>query len=494
VIFLWSLEQINMKQRCRCQLLQLTVAIGICLTVGLGVSAELRLSDVDRRLDAPEQADSAPNQRPQSGPAEAPRNGRNAAGTEEWAYVDVRPGAHMFYWLYQSYHPDGYLTRPLVLWLQGGPGASSCGYGNFEIIGPLDLDLQERNTTWVKEVNVLFVDNPVGSGYSYVDYNEALTTDVQQITDDLTTVLKTFMDSFPQFRTIPIYVFGQSYGGKMGAHFARHLYYEKAAGRIDLTIAGFAMGNSWISPIDSTLTWGPLLYQMSLVDDQGLNAIQRSATACQRAVNEGRWEDATSLWSTTEVVVQVRTHYVDFYNILKFNLPGAAEASSRHGRVGMSGVYRPSSRAGDPLDDLMNGPIREKLGIIPPTVIWGAQSDAVFNYQSGDFMKPVVDVVDDALINTTLQVIVYQGQLDLICDTAGAMDWVKQLKWPNIGDYYAANRQWFVDAATKQTEMYVKAYDRFKFYWVLAAGHATPKDNGETAYRMLQRIIGNLDV
>ena len=52
------------------------------------------------------------------------------------------------------------------------------------------------------------------------------------------------------------------------------------------------------------------------------------------------------------------------------------------------------------------------------------------------------------------------------------MDWVQQLKWANIGDYYAANRQWFVNAATEQTEMYVKAHDRFKFYWVLGAGHA----------------------
>ena len=39
--------------------------------------------------------------------------------------------------------------------------------------------------------------------------------------------------------------------------------------------------------------------------------------------------------------------------------------------VGMTGLYRPSPRAGDPLDDLMNGPIREKLGVIPENVVWG---------------------------------------------------------------------------------------------------------------------------
>ena len=47
--------------------------------------------------------------------------------------------------------------------------------------------------------------------------------------------------------------------------------------------------------------------------------------------------------------------------------------------------------ATDPLDDLMNGEVKSYLGI-PPTVTWGGQSNAVFNAQAGDFMKPVIDV------------------------------------------------------------------------------------------------------
>jgi hypothetical protein len=62
----------------------------------------------------------------------------------------------------------------------------------------------------------------------------------------------------------------------------------------------------------------------SLVDEPGLEAIQRSATLCKRAVEEERWTDATNLWSTTEGVVMYRTHFVDFYNILKFEIPGGS--------------------------------------------------------------------------------------------------------------------------------------------------------------------------
>jgi hypothetical protein len=41
-----------------------------------------------------------------------------ADGLEKWGYVDVRPGAHMFWWLYYSYHAEGALNRPIIIWLQ----------------------------------------------------------------------------------------------------------------------------------------------------------------------------------------------------------------------------------------------------------------------------------------------------------------------------------------------------------------------------------------
>jgi hypothetical protein len=67
-------------------------------------------------------------------------------GEQEWGYVTVRPNAHMFYWLYYN---ELTTQQPLVIWLQGGPGASSTGYGNFEEIGIVDMNLNIRNSSWV---------------------------------------------------------------------------------------------------------------------------------------------------------------------------------------------------------------------------------------------------------------------------------------------------------------------------------------------------------
>lgn len=61
----------------------------------------------------------------------------------------------MFWWMhFTKADVNDFTERPLILWLQGGPGSSSTGYGNFEILGPIDLAQQERNFTWINTHNV----------------------------------------------------------------------------------------------------------------------------------------------------------------------------------------------------------------------------------------------------------------------------------------------------------------------------------------------------
>lgn len=72
-------------------------------------------------------------------------------GNQEWGFVSVRPKAHMFWWLYYTTADVNgkYENKPLMIWLQGGPGGSSTGIGNFEEIGPLDVQMKLRNHSWV---------------------------------------------------------------------------------------------------------------------------------------------------------------------------------------------------------------------------------------------------------------------------------------------------------------------------------------------------------
>lgn len=84
--------------------------------------------------------------------------------------TDTTENGFLFFWLHESQgHPDD----PIVIWLSGGPGCSSLLGMMFEI-GPCLLDptgnsntLQVNPYSWNKAAHVLFVEQPVETGFSY---------------------------------------------------------------------------------------------------------------------------------------------------------------------------------------------------------------------------------------------------------------------------------------------------------------------------------------
>lgn len=67
---------------------------------------------------------------------------------------------------------------------------------------------------------MLFVDNPVGTGFSYVESSSLYTKTNQEIAEDLVKFLHGFYKANPQFKNVPLYVTSESYGGKMAVDFA----------------------------------------------------------------------------------------------------------------------------------------------------------------------------------------------------------------------------------------------------------------------------------
>ena len=413
---------------------------------------------------------------------------------EDWGYVDVRDKAHMFWWFYGAENVSERSNLPLILWLQGGPGGSGAGFGNFMEIGPVDMKMQPRKTAWTKKANLLFIDNPVGAGFSYVDDEIAFTTNVTEIAEDLFVVFSAFMNKYSVFSETPFYIFCESYGGKMTSVFAHRLYQGQKAGQIKSNIKGVALGDSWISAVDSVMTWGPYLYQFNLLDDQDLVKVLAISNETVVAVARGDYAKATELWGNTETLISKLTDDVNVYNVLQHHVPPedfrATKSSMKlnenmqrlfHTHVGR--LYAQS------LADFMNGPIRKKLGIIPDHIMWGAQSADVFKYQSIDFMKPVVSYVDK-LLQYGLKVVVFQGQLDMICDTPGAELWMKRLQWSGLPMFLASSRKaLYLPGDEGNTQAFLKSYNNLYLYYIMNAGHMVPADNGPMALQMVDAIL-----
>ncbi|XP_032394534.1 retinoid-inducible serine carboxypeptidase isoform X2 [Etheostoma spectabile] len=406
------------------------------------------------------------------------------AGKEAWGYVEVRDGAHMFWWLYPADSP----SRPLVMWLQGGPGGSGSGFGNFEEIGPLNRDLEPRKTSWVQAASVLFVDNPVGTGFSYTDKPDGYATNVATVASDMLVLLQHFFKERAEFQSNPFYIFSESYGGKMAAAISLELTKAIRQGTVKCNFAGVALGDSWISPLDSVMTWGPYLYTTSLLDDYGLADVSSAAEAVKRAVEQQQFDKATELWSVAETVVEQNTNGVNFYNILTQDTDDRRTSVAGEDFIALQTRRHIRPLHSQSLSELMNGPIRKKLGIIPQNVTWGGQAENVFSNMAGDFMRPVVDIVD-RLLTAGVNVTIYNGQLDLIVDTMGQELWVKKLKWEGLPGFNKL--RWTpVDDPTSPgvTGAFCKTYKNFSFYWILKAGHMIPSDQGPMALQMLKMI------
>ena len=404
---------------------------------------------------------------------------------ETWNYVTVRPNARIFWWFYGA-HDQQRDKLPLVLWLQGGPGASGTGFGNFEEIGPLYQNSTARKTTWIQKTNVLFIDSPVGAGFSYVTDPVAYTRNVTQIADDLLVVFKAFLKNLTIFEDAPFYIFGESYGGKMAAEFGQRLYETIERKEIKCNFKGVALGDSWISPVDSILSWGKYLYQYSLLDTQDLRAVQSSAGQVVNYFDQGLYKKSTAYWSKTRDLVSLFTDNVNVYNVLQHNASPFRDSNDIIDRLydRHLAVYYQNN-----LKSFMNTVIRKKLGIIPDNVTWGSQATDTFNYQSEDFMKPAIKAVD-YLISKGLKIIVYQGQFDMLCNTVGAEKWTSKLQWSGLqGFNYATRKPLYIDGKIGQTQAFLKSFKNFSFYFVMNAGLMVPLDNGEMALKMLEEII-----
>ncbi|CAN6306433.1 unnamed protein product [Urochloa humidicola] len=84
--------------------------------------------------------------------------------------VDAKAGRALFYYFVEASQDPS--DKPLVLWLNGGPGCSSFGSGAMLELGPFSVcsdnkTLYRKRHSWNRVANMLFVEIPAGVGYSY---------------------------------------------------------------------------------------------------------------------------------------------------------------------------------------------------------------------------------------------------------------------------------------------------------------------------------------
>ncbi|KAG2286088.1 hypothetical protein Bca52824_045692 [Brassica carinata] len=422
----------------------------------------------------------------------------NSDGSEAWGYVEVRPKAHMFWWHYKSPYrvEDPSKPWPIILWLQGGPGASGVGIGNFQEVGPLDTFLKPRNSTWLKKADLLFVDSPVGTGYSFVEEKELYVKSDEEAAKDLTTLLQQLFNKNQILNHSPLYIVAESYGGKIAVKLGLSVINAVQSGKLKLHLGGVVLGDSWISPEDFVFSWGPLLNYVSRLDYNGMDLSNSLAEKIRKQLKNDENVEATETWMELESIISLHSNSVDFYNFMldsgmdPLSLTTSEETRKENRILKKYSKYLNDLRSastvdeGD-LDTLMNGVIKKKLKIIPKDLVWGNNSGNVFSAMQADFMRPTIEGVDE-LLAKGIDVTIYNGQLDVICSTSGTEAWVRKLKWEGLQEFKKMEREpIYCEKDRTTTRGFTKSFKNLHFYWILGAGHFVPVDEPCVALKMV---------
>ena len=234
---------------------------------------------------------------------------------------DASPEINTFFWYLPALNGDP--DAPVLLWLQGGPGASSL-YGMFTEVGSFNIDEngeaynRSPEANWNQEYSLLFIDNPVGVGFSFSNDESAYVTDQiqvrgahglhgvhgvhgvsandvtmspchhatmslwclhpispttrpphrHQVGADLHAALLQFYQLFPDKRNDGFYVTGESYAGKYIPACAYTIQQRNLVATSDeekIPLAGISIGDGAMSPPDQFKNYGSLLYYTGMV-------------------------------------------------------------------------------------------------------------------------------------------------------------------------------------------------------------------------------------
>lgn len=119
----------------------------------------------------------------------------------------------MYYSMFSAYgHPptEANAKVPLILWLQGGPGASS-QFGAFTENGPIRITkdgIKETSYPWNIIGHTVFIDQPLGVGFSRGLPNHAPITSARTAGDHLLNFLYNLYVQWPALKTSPLYITG----------------------------------------------------------------------------------------------------------------------------------------------------------------------------------------------------------------------------------------------------------------------------------------------
>ncbi|CAG9767344.1 unnamed protein product [Ceutorhynchus assimilis] len=384
---------------------------------------------------------------------------KNVSSYSGFLTVDKEKNGNLFFWFFKS--ENNYEEDPVLVWLQGGPGGTSL-YGLFVEIGPFGVangTVVSRDFSWHKTHSVLYIDNPVGTGFSFTDGDYV--TDQNQVGDHLYKFLTQFFTMFPEIQKNEFYVSGESYAGKYLPAIGHFIHKNNPTASVKINLKGLLICNGLSDPRHQS-NYAALLYQLGLIDKNAADQYENYQSLLFQSIDMGIYEFAN------ECLDQLIGTLFDKYTALRniYNFASDVDDSPTEWQ-----------------DFVQTAEIRKALHVGNQT--FNYQSDPVYESLSNDKPKSVAPWVSELLSH--YRILVFNGQLDIIVAYSLTAEYLQNLNFSSSAEYAKAEREiWTV---SNRVAGYVKNAGNLTEVMVRDAGHMVPKDQPEAAYDLVYKFI-----
>ena len=410
----------------------------------------------------------------------------NLAGTEK----------NIHYWLVEAEtDPE---SAPIAFWTNGGPGCSGL-IGFMTEQGPFrpDIkgDLQPNLYAWNKIANMVFLEQPVGVGFSYSNNNDDYKIgDDQAAKDNLATILA-FFDKFPHFNHSRLFITSESYGGHYMPTLANEIINyndEQTYSPMRINFQGFAVGNpytDYYSGVGAEMEtyWGKQLLPKPLWDKYLENNCtdplkQLNSTAC-----------SLLMLNFMKKIGNLNPYALDYPVCLSQQ------------QLRMREFLRDETENTDnemqyePCEDLYSANYLNKMDVkvalhVHQDIVW-EECSGTTKYNLADKMLPMEKYYKTILNSKThpdLRVLVYSGDDDSVCGTIGTQRWIYDVGFTtsSLWDTWYNTDGQTAGFITKFKTPFNNA-SRFSFITVHYAGHEVPTYKPKDALELFEMYINN---
>ncbi|KAK0564562.1 hypothetical protein OC861_004209, partial [Tilletia horrida] len=428
-------------------------------------------------------------------------------------YIDTIDGKSLWFQAFESRsNPE---KDPLLLWTNGGPGCSSA-VGLFQELGPCSVPLRNgampqgppingtkwNPHSWNSESSIIFIDQPVGVGFSYTRYG-VHTYDADQGAVDVYAFLRIFFSAFPKFANSDFTMTGESYGGRYLPRYASEIVDRNQAYVQRAARAGEALDKSKIINLKSVAIGNGATarakqigsyYDLTCTRKGGQKEPILSISTCKRM----------EVW-TKKCLKLLPKYCVDDFAFDDCQLWQNACAQELKGPYMLSGRnpynMEDDCKAGygdnmcyEVMADIrayLDRPdVRELIGAAPVEQIGnftGCNEEVGLGFGlAGDGFVDNTGYVS-GLLERGIKLLIYVGTLDWTCNWVGNKKWLFEMEWSGKDKFLAAkNYRWIVDGKEAGE---TQSAEGLTWVTILGAGHMVPYDKPVEAKNMLYRWL-----